>query len=62
MSRQVIVEVGKDGKVKVEANGYVGHSCHEATAALAGLGRKTDEETKPEFFEQKLDVDQEVGR
>lgn len=53
--RQVIIEVNADGTSKVEAEGFVGSSCKDTTAALehaltGGAGTANTDE-KPEYFQ-----------
>jgi hypothetical protein len=50
--KKIKITVGKDGSVKVEAFGFVGESCEEATAFLDTLlGQKTTE-YKSSYFEE----------
>ena len=50
MSQQVIVTVGSDGEVKVEAKGVVGLGCKALTAAIErAIGDVTGDQKKPEF-------------
>lgn len=53
MSKQVRVTIGPDGKVKFEADGFVGSSCEEATSFLekAFAGKSVSRELKPEYYE-----------
>lgn len=61
-TRQVTVRVGTDGAVQVEADGFTGTSCVEATAALEeALGQQSDDrELKPAYHEEELNL--EVNR
>jgi len=36
-SKKIIVRIGKDGKINLEAKGYTGDSCNEATKFLEDL-------------------------
>lgn len=51
--KKVLVTIARDGSVKVEAEGFHGKSCEEATAFIErlfpnGSGNKT---YKPEYYE-----------
>lgn len=60
MAKNVVVRIptkGKDareGKIEVEANGFTGGECIEATKFIEQLGLVNDDERekKPEFFMQ----------
>lgn len=48
--KEIIVEIGPKGEVKIEAVGFVGNECKAITAALEeALGTVTDTVEKPEF-------------
>lgn len=48
----------KTGEARIEANGFTGPSCKNATKFLANaLGQMTDFQEKSEYFEQSLEVD-----
>jgi len=48
--QEVVVTVSATGKVSVEANGFNGVGCTEATEQIEiALGSKVDREFKPEF-------------
>lgn len=48
--RQVVVSVGNEGEITVEARGIVGRDCKALTQAFeAGLGATTSDTLKPEF-------------
>lgn len=51
MAERVVVTVGTDGEITVEAEGSVGRGCEALTAAFeAGLGTKTGDRKKPEWY------------
>ena len=55
MNKQIIVEVDTDGEVTVDAQGYTGESCREATGFLEkALGRSVTQRLKPDYWRQKL--------
>lgn len=49
---EVIVDFFPDGTVKVEAVGFSGNSCEEATAFLKGLGTEVEKDYKPEYYDE----------
>ena len=49
---EVIVDFFPDGTVKVEAVGFTGSSCEEATAFLRGLGTEVEKDYKPEYYDE----------
>ena len=48
---EIIIDFFPNGTVKVEAVGYKGTSCEEATAFLKSLGTEVEKEYKPEYFD-----------
>ena len=51
MNKTITIIVAPDGKTKVEAHGFDGQSCTDATKFLeTALGRKTEQQFKPEYF------------
>ena len=55
MNKQIIVEVDTEGGTTVDAQGYQGESCQEATAFLEkALGRSVTQRLKPDYWRQKL--------
>lgn len=57
--KRVIVKLNTDGTIKVEAEGYTGSTCEQATAFLENLGIVGGEEKKSEYYdtqEQKEEV------
>ena len=50
-SKYVMVEISETGAVRVEAFGFHGHGCKEATKQLEiGLGTVSSRKDKPEGF------------
>jgi len=49
--RKVVITLGKDGSVKVDAQGFKGGSCEEATAFLDKLFGKKKTSYKPSYYE-----------
>ena len=55
MAKKVEITFGKDGSVAVEAFGFKGASCEEATAFLDELfGKPTDKTLKDSYHEKEL--------
>ncbi len=52
-----IIVTLKNGRIMVEAQGFVGNSCEEATKFLQELGHVTSEEKKPEYYETPLQTE-----
>jgi hypothetical protein len=48
---EIVIDFFPNGTAKIETFGYTGSSCKEATDFLQSLGPVTDEELKPEYFE-----------
>ena len=49
--KTITLIISPDGQTKVEAHGFDGQSCTDATKFLeTALGRKTAEQFKPEYF------------
>jgi len=49
--KRVIVRAFDDGRIELEADGYRGSSCEEATEFLSGvLGQTTDSRKKTEWW------------
>lgn len=50
----VIVNIGVDGNVKVEAQGVQGTGCHALTRAIEdAIGPVTADQKKPEYYQQQ---------
>jgi hypothetical protein len=56
MSKQLTITISPDGSdVKIEAEGYVGESCKDATASLIrAIGTLTENTDKPELYHSYL--------
>ncbi|MBX3742493.1 MAG: DUF2997 domain-containing protein [Akkermansiaceae bacterium] len=53
MSRRILVKVSPTGGITVEAEGFQGKSCTDATNAIEeALGSRTARTLKPEFVRQ----------
>ena len=51
--KEIIVTVDKEGKAEVEAMGFKGSGCKDATKAIEkALGLLTKDTVKPEFYEK----------
>ena len=49
---QIIIEIGKDGAVKIKTQGFKGASCMDATRAIKeALGTVMETEKTAEFYE-----------
>ena len=49
--KTITLIIAPDGKTKVEAHGFTGSSCTDATKFIeTALGRKTEQQFKPEYF------------
>ena len=51
---KVEIVLSPDGSIKVDALGFKGKSCEEATKFLEGLGGKKSTRRKPEYYEEKV--------
>ena len=55
--KEIIVEISPDGAVHVEAFGYQGNSCEEATKFIEeALGETVEQQRKPEYYRQQRNV------
>ena len=50
--KKVVITCGKDGSVRVEAEGFKGGSCEEATAFLDNLFGVEKREYKSSYYEK----------
>lgn len=58
MSKTVKITLGKDGSVRVEASGFKGESCEEATAFLDKIFGKAEKRThKDSYYEEVEEKD-----
>jgi len=51
---KVKIVIDKNGKSVVEAEGFLGQSCTDATKIFSDIGKKVDEQLKPEFFQEQI--------
>ena len=52
--KEIIVEISPDGAVHVEAFGYQGNSCEDATKFIEqALGKTVEQQHKPEYHQQQ---------
>ena len=50
--KTITIIVSPDGETRVETKGFAGASCRDASRALEqALGRQTDEQLTPEYFQ-----------
>lgn len=56
MSKSIVMEIAPDGTVKIEAVGYKGCGCAEATKALEEAMGKATQRTKktPDWYVQEV--------
>lgn len=53
--KKITVTINKQGKVSMEASGFVGTSCADATAKFSSLlGKVVEEEKKEEYHQQDV--------
>ncbi len=53
MLERLIITVSPTGDVSIEAQGYKGKSCEDATKFLeTALGQRTDQTKKPEYHQE----------
>ena len=62
VAKRIEIVISSDGSVSIEAHGYVGAACEEATRAMERvLGMtKSVRESKPERYQQEVSGEQEV--
>jgi len=57
MKEQIHIDIAPDGSLTIEAKGFSGNGCLQATAALEqALGSVTTRERKPEYFKNQRRV------
>ena len=61
-NEEIIVIIGPDGKIVVEAKGYTGKSCKEATAFLNELGTTVDHKERPEMNKRQKKKDKQIKK
>lgn len=52
--RRIKIEIAPNGETKVDALGFTGSNCVEATAFLRQLGSVQQEDIKPEYYNTPL--------
>lgn len=52
--KQIVVTIQRDGTTSVDAQGFAGKGCHDATQAIelaiGGAGAEKDVKRKPDFY------------
>lgn len=59
--KKVVIKLGKDGSVSVEAFGFKSGSCEEATAFLDKIFKKETRKYKSSYYEPKDTLINGVG-
>lgn len=53
--KEIVIEIAPSGEVKIEAVGFKGSSCDQATKVFEdALGVVADKKRKPEFYESTV--------
>ena len=61
MSRRILVKVSPTGEITVEADGFQGKGCVDATKAIEeALGARTARDFKPEFQRQQVTQERQI--
>lgn len=61
MPAEIIVKIGKDGKIKIDVLGATDASCADLTRALeVGLGDVESVQRKPEYYVELDGIKQEI--
>lgn len=61
MSRRILVKVSPTGEIAVEADGFQGKGCVDATKAIEeALGTRTARGLKPEFQRQGIAQERQI--
>jgi len=60
MSKQITVTIGPTGKITMDAEGFTGSSCEEATQALQRVfnANTISDDKKPEYYQGGSHTDQ----
>lgn len=57
MSKKVVIKLGKDGSINVEAQGFKGSSCEDATKFLDQIfDEPTSRKPKSSYYEDEVTV------
>lgn len=55
MVEEIIVDIGPDGEITMDAKGFVGQSCSEVIGPLAAaLGKQIEHKRKPEYYKRAI--------
>ena len=61
MSRRILVKVSPTGEITVEADGFQGKGCVDATKAIEeALGTRTARDLKPEFQRRQATQERQI--
>lgn len=61
MSRRILVKVSPTGEITVEADGFQGKGCVDATTAIEeALGTRTARGLKPQFQRQQATQERQI--
>ena len=61
MAKKIIIEIATDGKVTIEAQGYKGKSCQDATEFLTkALGGKQTEKLTGDYYKTDVKTGQQL--
>ncbi len=56
--KTITATIDKQGRVQIEANGFEGSSCEDATRAIEqALGAESSRERKPEFYNEQTNLE-----
>ena len=62
MDKRIVIDIGLDGEVSIEALGFSGPACEAATKAIEeALGQVTDRTKKAEYYASTTQVRQHAG-
>lgn len=54
IKKEIVIEIGPDGQIKMEAHGFKGADCDEEPKAMAGaIGKIISTKHNGEFFQKK---------
>lgn len=60
-AKEIVIRVGPDGRMVIEAEGFTGPACLEAIRKFSqALGVELEAEAKPEFY-QAVDAEGDAG-
>ena len=62
MIKHIVVQIDLEGEITIEAMGFKGAECAEATKAIEeALGVKTGGSKKPEYYQSATQVQHQIG-